>query len=151
MHKRVAGWCEQIAITIGWLGIAVLLAAAFRVILPAHSAWDRVAQEWQPYLDKMTPDQQRGVRGWFRGVRAPNGVPCCNMADGHPTDYEPRADNKFWIPDPIHLDLPRQWIPVPSEAVVHDAENPIGQAIVWWVQQGPDEVYIRCFVPGGGV
>ena len=27
----------------------------------------------------------------------------------------------------------------------------VAEAIVWWVQQGPDSVYIRCFVPGGGV
>jgi hypothetical protein len=27
----------------------------------------------------------------------------------------------------------------------------VGEAVVWYVRQGPDSIYIRCFVPGGGV
>lgn len=111
----------------------------------AHAAWQNVAQEWAPL--NLTPEQ----RSWFKSVRSPHGVPCCDISDGHRTDYEPRNDGLYWIPDPIHLDLPRQWISVPPEAVVYNAGNPIGEAVVWYVQQGPDSVYIRCFVPGGGV
>jgi hypothetical protein len=57
-----------------------------------------------------------------------------------------RADG-IYIPDPIHLDEPRQWIKVPETAIVKGATNPIGVATVWYVQQTPDEIYIRCFVP----
>ncbi len=44
-----------------------------------------------------------------------------------------------------------EWREVPPEAVVYNAGNPVGEAVVWYVQQGPNIYYIRCFVPGGGV
>jgi hypothetical protein len=87
------------------------------------------------------------VRSWFKNVRAPNGVPCCDIADGHRTDYDIRADG-YWIPNPA---APQEWMPVPPEAVVYNAGNPVGEAVVWYVRQGSDAIYIRCFVPGGGV
>jgi hypothetical protein len=76
------------------------------------------------------------IRSWFKGVRSPHGVPCCDIADGHRTTYDMRSDNHYWVP---------------IEAIVHNAGNPVGEAVVWYVRQGPDSVYIRCFVPGGGV
>ncbi len=30
------------------------------------------------------------IRAWFRNVLAPNGVPCCDISDGHRTDYDVR-------------------------------------------------------------
>ncbi len=132
-----------VAASLALLGLvlAILLVSA----LMARAAWDKVAQEWAPY--NLTPKQ----KSWFKGVRAGSGVPCCDQADGHPTDYDVRLDGFFWIPDPIHLELPRQWIKVPPEAVIYNAGNPIGEAVVWYVTQGADMVYVRCFVPGGGV
>ena len=56
-----------------------------------------------------------------------------------------RPDNHYWVP------IEGEWRQVPTEAIVHNAGNPIGEAVVWYVRQGPDSVYIRCFVPGGGV
>jgi hypothetical protein len=88
------------------------------------------------------------IRSWFKSVRSPSGVPCCNIADGHRTQWEPRADGRFWIPNPLNE---QEWIPVPPEAVVYGAGNPTGDAVVWWVSQGGPVPYIRCFVPGGGV
>ena len=114
------------------------------IVSPSLAKWENVAGEWEPY--NLSPEQ----KSWFKGVKAPSGVPCCDWADGHPINYDIRLDG-YWIPDPVHLDLPRQWIHVPPEAVVHNAGNPIGGAIVWYVMQGPDTVYIRCFVPGGDV
>lgn len=128
------------------LGLAILLLSA----LMARAAWDKVAQEWQPYLDTLTPEQQDRVKSWTKGIRSPHGVPCCDIGDGHRVDYDIRSGG-YWIPDPIHLEMPRSWIHVPPEAVVYNAGNPIGEAVVWYVIQGADTVYIRCFVPGGGV
>ena len=31
------------------------------------------------------------IRAWFKGVIAPNGVPCCDISDGHRTEYDVRA------------------------------------------------------------
>ncbi len=137
-------------LTLIWLSaaLAILLFSA----LWARSDWKNVAQEWAPYLDKMTPDQQKRTKDWFRGVKAPSGVPCCNMADGHPTLEDWRGQNEYWVPNPLHVQnqFTSEWIQVPSEAVIHDAGNPTGEAIVWYVIQG-EGVFIRCFIPGGGV
>ncbi len=125
-------------------GLMVIFAVATAMCLlalgmRAHAAWVNVAQEWAPY--NLTPEQ----RSWFKGVHSPHGVPCCDWADGHPTEAEARADNHYWVP------IDGEWRQVPSEAVVYDAGNPIGEPVVWYVRQGLGAVYIRCFVPGGGV
>jgi hypothetical protein len=94
------------------------------------------------------PDQ---VRSWFKSLRSPAGVNCCDVADGHRTDWEIRAAGYF-IPNPA--DPAGEWIPVPPEAVVHNAGNPVGEAIVWWNVIAIDEdqagIFIRCFVPSNG-
>lgn len=88
------------------------------------------------------------VRQWFKGVRSPHGVPCCDIADGHRTQWDTKG-NDYWIPDPLNEAGP--WIKVPSDVVVHNAGNPTGDAIVWWVRQAGPLAYIRCFVPGAGI
>lgn len=128
------------------ISLLVILAVAVAVFLlvmglRAHGAWQNVAAEWDQYRLNDTQMQ------WFKSIRAPNGVPCCDISDGHPTEMERRADG-IYIPDPIHLDGPRQWIKVPDTAIVKGAINPVGVATVWWVPQyTQDSVYIRCFVP----
>lgn len=84
------------------------------------------------------------IRSWFKGVRSPHGVPCCDIADGHRTSYDIRSDG-YWVP------IEGEWRHVPPEAIVYNAGNPVGEAVVWWVYQGGTSVYIRCFVPGSGV
>ena len=84
------------------------------------------------------------IRSWFKNVRSPHGVPCCDIADGHRTEYDMRTDG-YWVP------IEGAWQPVPPEAIVYNAGNPVGEAVVWYVQQGANSYYIRCFVPGGGV
>jgi len=46
-------------------------------------------------------------------------------------------------------------VEVPPGAVVHNAGNPVGEAIVWWNAVPVDDdnetgIFIRCFVPGDG-
>lgn len=91
------------------------------------------------------------VRSWFKSLRSPGGVHCCDVADGHRTDWEARATG-YYIPNPI--DPAGEWIAVPPSAVLHDAGNPVGDAIVWWnlieIDEDQTGVFIRCFVPGDG-
>lgn len=82
------------------------------------------------------------VRAWFKSVKSQHGVPCCDIADGHRTEYDMRS-NQYWVP------IDGQWMPVPPEAVIRDSGNPVGDAVVWYSSYG-DHVLIRCFVPGGG-
>ncbi len=127
-----------IAGTLMWLGFAlfVLLLSTFW----ARADWKKVAQEWEPY--RLNESQKQ----WFKSIKAPNGVPCCDISDGHPTEMQRRADG-IYIPDPIHLETPRPWIKVPDSAIVKGAINPIGVATVWWVTQFPEGIHVRCFVP----
>ena len=83
------------------------------------------------------------IRAWFKGVVAPNGVPCCDIADGHRTEYDFRG-GAYWVP------IEGQWTPVPDRAVIRDHGNPVGQAVVWWVRHR-GEIIISCFVPADAV
>ena len=82
------------------------------------------------------------IRAWFKSVKSHAGVPCCDIADGHRTDYDMR-ESKYWVP------INGEWMMVPPEAVVEDLGNPTGDAVVWY-SESSGSVYIRCFVPGGG-
>lgn len=82
------------------------------------------------------------VRAWFKSVKSPKGVPCCDVSDGHRTDYDMR-EGAFWVP------IEGTWMRVPEEAIIKDAGNPVGEAIVWYVHHR-GAIIISCFVPGGG-
>jgi hypothetical protein len=82
------------------------------------------------------------IRSWFKSVKSPKGVPCCDISDGHRTDYDMR-DGSYWVP------IEGQWTQVPDGAVILDAGNPVGEAIVWYVHHR-GSIVISCFVPGGG-
>jgi hypothetical protein len=83
------------------------------------------------------------IRAWFKSVVAPNGVPCCDIADGHRTEYDFRG-GAYWVP------IEGQWMPVPERAIVRDRGNPVGEAVVWYVHHG-GSVVISCFVPADAV
>lgn len=87
------------------------------------------------------------IRDWLKSVRSPRGIPCCDIADGHRTDWEIRPYG-YYVPVPWFPPGRENWIMVPPETIVHDAGNPIGDAVIWYVESSK---YIRCFVPGGGV
>jgi hypothetical protein len=89
--------------------------------------------------DNVSPD----VRAWFKAVMAPNGVPCCDIADGHRTDYDFR-EGAYWVP------IEGQWMAVPERAIVRDRGNPVGQAVVWYVHHR-GSIIISCFVPADAV
>jgi hypothetical protein len=82
------------------------------------------------------------IRSWFKSVKSPKGVPCCDISDGHRTDWDMREDS-YWVP------IEGEWRQVPAGAVIRDAGNPVGEAIVWYVHHR-GSIVISCFVPGGG-
>lgn len=83
------------------------------------------------------------MRAWFSSVKSKNGVPCCDIADGHRTDYDMR-DGAYWVP------IEGQWYRVPDAAVLNDVGNPTGDAVVWYSIYSGTQPVIRCFVPGAG-
>ena len=92
------------------------------------------------------------IREWFENMRSPKGILCCSYADGHRTGYDIRQ-GQYWVP------IEGDWYPVPPEAVIK-IENPIGEAIVWYLERGAveenlpprnEQHRIICFVPSGDV
>ncbi len=84
-------------------------------------------------------------------MKSPNGVPCCDIADGYRTDSEHRADNHWWVY------IGGDWRQVPTAALVLHHDNPTGDAVVWYIDNNPgadvsintpNRYFIRCFVPG---
>ena len=83
------------------------------------------------------------VRAWFKGVRSPAGVPCCDIADGHRTSYDMRG-GAYWVP------IEGEWMQVPDKAIIRDGGNPVGEAVVWYVHHR-GAIIISCFVPADAV
>jgi len=95
------------------------------------------------------------IREWFEHMRSPKGILCCSYADGHRTGYDIRQ-GQYWVP------IEGEWYPVPPEVVIK-TENPVGEAIVWYLHQGGSEAgsegdlprsdwyKIICFVPSSDV
>jgi len=96
---------------------------------------------------QIPPNVPDHIRSWFKSVRNSHGIPCCDIADGHRTDYDIRPDG-YYIPVPWAPPGKENWEKVPPQAVIYNAGNPVGEAVVWYVEESE---YIRCFVPGGGV
>ncbi|XUM19459.1 hypothetical protein ACRAVF_17055 [Bradyrhizobium oligotrophicum S58] len=90
-------------------------------------------------FDNVPPD----IRAWFKSVIAPNGVPCCDISDGHRTTYDVRGGT-YWVP------IEGRWMAVPERAIIRDRGNPIGEAVVWYVHHRGD-IIISCFVPADAV
>jgi hypothetical protein len=127
-------------------GVAARATAIILAALALAAYAFSLGGAWARDTGQIPPDVPDYIRSWFKGVRSPHGVPCCDIADGHRTtwDKHPGSDN-YWVP------IEGEWREVPPEAVVYNAGNPVGEAVVWYVRQGADVYYIRCFVPGGGV
>ena len=83
------------------------------------------------------------IRNWFKSVIAPNGVPCCDISDGHRTEYDVRGGT-YWVP------IEGEWMAVPERAIIRDQGNPVGQAVVWYVHHR-GSIIISCFVPADAV
>jgi hypothetical protein len=113
--------------------LPIVLLAGLCVVTGAAFAFDNGQYENVP------PD----IRAWFKGVMAPNGVPCCDISDGHRTEYDFR-EGAYWVP------IEGQWMAVPAHAVIRDRGNPVGQAVVWYVHHD-NRIIISCFVPADSV
>jgi hypothetical protein len=83
------------------------------------------------------------IRAWFKGVVSPSGVPCCDISDGHRTAYDFRG-GAYWVP------IDGLWWQVPERAVIRNQGNPVGEAVVWYVNLR-GSIVINCFVPADAV
>lgn len=117
---------------LAWLAGIILSAVCLALFVAAALAADN--GQW-----KNAPDS---VRQWFRSVKSPRGVPCCDIADGYRADWDIHAGA-------YRVRIEGEWFDVPPEAVVDSSGNPTGDAVVWFTTYS-GSVFIRCFVPGNG-
>jgi hypothetical protein len=111
----------------------IVLTAAAVALASAAYAVDRGQYENVP----------ADVRAWFKGVVSPSGVPCCDISDGHRTAYDVRQ-GVYWVP------IDGLWWQVPERAVIRNQGNPVGDAVVWYVNLR-GSIVINCFVPADAV
>lgn len=85
-------------------------------------------------------------REWFRSLKPySNSPPCCDEADGIAVDgddYEVR-NGHYWVR------LKGEWREIREDQLVTEP-NRLGTAFVWTYTNGMN-IYIRCFMPGGGM
>lgn len=81
------------------------------------------------------------TREWFKSLKSPIGIPCCDYSDGtrvEAPDYTENNDGSF------EVFVWGRWVHVAKDHVV-SASNRIGYAVLWG-NAGIDTVY--CFMPG---
>jgi hypothetical protein len=83
------------------------------------------------------------IRAWFKGVMAPNGVPCCDIADDHRTKYDFR-EGTYWV------SIEGQWMAAPG-ARHHPRSRQSGRPGGGVVRTSPGSIIITCFVPADAV
>jgi hypothetical protein len=80
------------------------------------------------------PDPSLGL--WFNSLAAPDGTPCCSIADCRPTTARHTADG-------YEARIGDAWVTVPWDRVLARPDNPTGKAIVCYA---PRTTIVLCFV-----
>lgn len=111
----------------------IIMTALLVALTSAAHAFDKGQYE----------DVPADIRAWFKGVKSPSGVPCCDISDGHRTAYDMRG-GAYWVP------IDGLWWQVPERAIIRSQGNPVGEAVVWYVNQR-GSIVINCFVPADAV
>lgn len=115
-------------------GMRLVSLAMSMAIVPAAYAVDR----------GQFADVPEHIRNWFKSVVSPTGVPCCDMSDGHRTEYDVRGGS-YWVP------IDGVWTQIPDRAIIRDRGNPVGEAVVWYIRRSDGIIIISCFVPADAV
>jgi hypothetical protein len=110
--------------------IVALLAVIALLMLASATA----NAHWKPEYSAMPAE----IQGWFKSLRSPRGMPCCDTADGQ------RVEDPDWERDDAgyRVRLDGAWNHVDFDQVV-DEPNRVGYAIVWRYNGK-----ITCFLPG---
>ncbi len=131
--------------------VAVVFASI--MLLPAHGR-----EQYPGQYAQYSPDQ----RGWFKSLKSPSKVPCCDIADGHSSSWEVGESETGYMVAVTNADAPEgtEWVPVPKSALIEPNTSPDHLTYVWYTDQDGvtvDEAghvhhkwFIRCFVAGDG-
>jgi hypothetical protein len=155
MRELDRTWWKQLGVTLGWIGVAVLLGILMHVFLsPAHA-------RWREEYAQLSPQE----RQWWRDQKNPQThVPCCSTADGTYAQEDIR-NGVYWTRFKYEVtrtgqdettrkeELDSGWMEVPKEVILDTTPNMHGAPAVWWGvnypgQGGAPVPFIRCFAPG---
>jgi hypothetical protein len=91
---------------------------------------------------------------WFRSQKVPGGmqkgVSCCDIADGTFAEEDIRNGGEYWVRYRTQEGVDVDWQRVPDEAVIRDAPNKFGRAVVWYYHINGKPA-VRCFIAGAGI
>lgn len=128
-----------------WLIMAVVIAAIGLVVAawPAWPAWAQV--DVPPGPPAAAPDgpYDGSQSDWYKSLRSPGGIPCCDIADCRRVDAEQR-DGQWWANSPRW-----GWQPVPDKAIL-PGFSIFAEAVLCETQWGPN-MHFYCFVRPGQV
>lgn len=115
--------------------IRIILSLAFLLpLITSGSAFDNGQyKDVDPY-----------IRNWFKSLKSPHGVPCCDTSDGHFTIWRQSEKQGY----EFEAFIEDQWIPIPPDTVIRNNNNPTGQPIVWYIKLADRTYHIRCFILG---
>ena len=86
-------------------------------------------------------DAPEQIKTWFKSLKAPKGgAPCCDVTDGHRTEYQVRGDT-YWVP------IDGKWYAIPPEIALRNSGNPTGEGVVFYYMMGGVAPIFICFVP----
>lgn len=81
---------------------------------------------------------------WYRNLKSPQGSSCCSVADCRHLPIRIVKDGyEVRVPDG---EVAFKWIPVPPDKILHNIENPTGEAVVCYSPY----MGIMCFIEGAG-
>ncbi len=88
------------------------------------------------------PDVNPAFARWFNSLQRPDGGgSCCSInSDCRVTEFRTAGDHYQAV-------YAGNWIDVPTEAIVHRHDNPLGRAVLCAMSAGT-HVHVFCFVPG---
>lgn len=125
-ERALAGKVERIMmLKIGSLAAVSLLCAGV-ALARDDGRWASTSPELKKWFDKLA--SKRG--------------PCCSDADGFAisdVDWESKDGH-------YRVRLDGQWLDVPDDAVITEP-NRVGRTMIWPIRY-PDQIQIRCFLPG---
>lgn len=79
---------------------------------------------------------------WFKSLRGPSGIPCCDYTDGSriedPGDYKENEDGSY------EVFAHDKWNHISKDYVL-EGSNKVGYAILWWPPMMDHPI---CFLPG---
>lgn len=112
--------------------LLILAAAALAAVAFSWGAYARDTGQW---------GHDAATSEWFKSLRAPNGIPCCDYADGV------RLEDPDWRENPdgsYAVFAKGAWHAIDKDHII-TATNRVGYAIVWWPEHWD---HPSCFMPG---